>query len=42
LCRLQAEPLREAGIWLKQWEKFWAERLDILEALLKAEKERAA
>ena len=41
LCRLQAEPLREAGIWLRQWEKFWNERLDILEALIKAEKERA-
>jgi DNA-binding transcriptional ArsR family regulator len=40
LCRLQAGPLREAEIWLKQWEKFWTERLDILDALLKAEKER--
>ena len=41
LCRLKAEPLREAQAWLRQWEKFWNERLDILEDLLKAEKERA-
>ena len=41
LCRLQAEPLREAEVWLRQWEKFWTERLDVLDALLKAEKERA-
>jgi DNA-binding transcriptional ArsR family regulator len=41
LCRLKAEPLREAEAWLRQWEKFWNERLDILAELLKAEKERA-
>src|SRR3954464_3455578 len=41
LCGLQAAPLREAEIWLRQWEKFWNERLDVLDALLKAEKERA-
>lgn len=35
LCRLRAEPLREADQWLKQWESFWNARLDALEALLK-------
>jgi DNA-binding transcriptional ArsR family regulator len=42
LCRLQAEPLREAEVWLRQWEKFWNVRLDVLEALIRAEKERSA
>lgn len=35
LCRLRAEPLREADQWLRQWEDFWNTRLDALEALLK-------
>lgn len=42
LCRLKAAPLQEAQNWLRQWEAFWTERLDVLEALIKAEKERAA
>ena len=42
LCRLRAEPLREADAWLRQWEEFWTVRLDALEALLKAEKEADA
>jgi DNA-binding transcriptional ArsR family regulator len=41
LCRLRAEPLREAEAWLRQWEQFWTARLDMLDALLKAEKDRA-
>jgi DNA-binding transcriptional ArsR family regulator len=40
LCRLQAEPLGEAGLWLRQWEKFWNVRLDRLEALIAADKEK--
>lgn len=40
LCRLRSEPLREANAWLKQWERFWNERLDVLEALINAEKEK--
>lgn len=35
ICRLRAEPLREADQWLRQWEDFWNTRLDALEALLK-------
>lgn len=38
LCRLRPEPLAEAGQWLRQWEKFWAIRLDRLEALIEAGK----
>ena len=40
LCRLQAEPLGEAQLWLRQWERFWNVRLDRLEALIAAEKEK--
>src|SRR5882757_1897381 len=35
LCRLRAEPLREADAWLRQWEQFWNTRLDLLAALLR-------
>src|SRR6185437_11307144 len=34
MCTLKAEPLKEAGSWLKQWEKFWSVRLDRLQALV--------
>jgi DNA-binding transcriptional ArsR family regulator len=37
LCRLRAEPLREADQWLKQWEVMWTASLDRLEALLREE-----
>jgi len=40
LCRLAPEPLAEAERWLKQWERFWTIRLDRLEALIEAGKER--
>ena len=40
LCRLHAEPLGEAQLWLRQWERFWNVRLDRLEALIAAEKEK--
>lgn len=34
ICTLKAEPLRQAEDWLKQWESFWAVRLDRLQALV--------
>ena len=34
LISLNAEPLAEAELWLKQWEKFWSVRLDRLQALV--------
>src|SRR4051795_486413 len=39
LCRLQAARLAEANEWLKRYERFWSDRLDTLEALLRAEDE---
>jgi DNA-binding transcriptional ArsR family regulator len=34
LCRLKAEPLAEADKWLRQWEIFWSNSLDRLEAII--------
>ena len=39
-CSLEAKPLEEAERWLRQWEKFWSGRLDRLEALLEADKQK--
>lgn len=36
-CRLDAAQLAEAQAWLKHYERFWTQRLDTLEALLKAD-----
>ncbi len=39
--RLNAEPLREAAIWLEHYRAFWGSRLEALEAfLLQKEQER--
>ena len=35
-CRLNAEPMEEAMGWLAHYQRFWAQRLDALEALLEA------
>src|SRR5262245_59470019 len=41
--RLNAEPLREASMWLEHYRAFWDARLAALEAfLLKKEKERGS
>ena len=40
ICTLKAEPLAEAEAWLRQWENFWTARLDRLEALIDANKEK--
>ena len=37
VCRLNAGPLANAHQWLAYYEIFWTNRLDVLEALLKAE-----
>lgn len=37
VCRLNAGPLANAHQWLTYYEIFWTNRLDALEALLKAE-----
>jgi DNA-binding transcriptional ArsR family regulator len=41
--RLNAEPLREASMWLEHYRTFWETRLSALEAyLLEKERERGA
>lgn len=37
VCRLDAEPLHGGFEWLRHYERFWNQRLDDLEALLRAE-----
>jgi DNA-binding transcriptional ArsR family regulator len=37
-CRLEPAPLKAADAWLRDYERFWSERLDALEALLQADK----
>lgn len=40
-CRIDPRPLASAHRWLGHYERFWAERLDALEALLRhPDKER--
>ena len=41
LCRLDALPLHAGVEWLRHYEKFWNERLDTLEAILRAENEKS-
>jgi DNA-binding transcriptional ArsR family regulator len=35
ICRLEAAPMAEATVWLRQWERFWNTRLDTLQDLLR-------
>lgn len=42
LCRLQAVRLAEANEWLRRYARFWNERLDTLESLLRADDEASA
>ncbi len=37
VCRLAPEPIEEAFRWLRFYERFWQERLDVLEAELRGE-----
>jgi DNA-binding transcriptional ArsR family regulator len=36
-CRLDARPLHAGAEWIRHYERFWNQKLDALEALLKAE-----
>ncbi|MBX3573389.1 MAG: helix-turn-helix transcriptional regulator [Mesorhizobium sp.] len=38
-CSLDAARLREANEWLRRYERFWGDRLDILDNLLRQEDE---
>ena len=42
LCRLEPGPLASAHQWLGLYERFWTDRLDLLERLLRAEDARGA
>ena len=42
LCRLDPGPLASAQQWLSFYERFWTDRLDVLERLLRKEDERQA
>jgi len=37
VCRLETRPLEDADQWLAFYRRFWTERFDVLDALLKAE-----
>ncbi|MEO8672750.1 MAG: metalloregulator ArsR/SmtB family transcription factor [Tahibacter sp.] len=36
-CRLDTRPMHAGMEWLRYYERFWSERLDVLDALLQAE-----
>jgi DNA-binding transcriptional ArsR family regulator len=40
LCRLAAGPLASAHQWLSYYERFWTDRLDVLDRLLREEDAR--
>lgn len=40
LCRLEPGPLSSASEWIQFYERFWTDRLDTLERLLRAEDAR--
>lgn len=43
VCRLDARPLHAGMEWMRHYERFWNQRLDALESLLRAEdRENAA
>ncbi|WP_394537500.1 metalloregulator ArsR/SmtB family transcription factor [Lysobacter enzymogenes] len=42
VCRLDAQPLHGGFEWLRHYERFWNQRLDDLEALLRAEDDARA
>lgn len=35
VCTLEAGPLAEAQAWLNHYQRFWTERLDVLEGILR-------
>ena len=37
VCRLDARPMHAGMEWIRHYEKFWSERLDVLQGLLEAE-----
>jgi DNA-binding transcriptional ArsR family regulator len=39
-CRLQTAPLKDVADWVEHYRRFWEQRLDRLEAYLRALKKR--
>ena len=37
MCRLEPRPLASANEWLTFYERFWTDRLDVLDRLLRSE-----
>ena len=37
ICRLDARPMHAGVEWIRHYEQFWQQRIDVLEALLEAE-----
>jgi len=37
ICELDAQPMHAGAEWLRHYEKFWNQRLDALEAILRSE-----
>ena len=42
VCRLEPQPLCTADEWLRFYERFWPERLELLDELLRAQDQEAA
>jgi DNA-binding transcriptional ArsR family regulator len=42
ICRLDIAPLKAANEWLRFYERYWTDKLEALDALLKAEDVNAA
>ncbi len=42
VCRLEPGPLATASEWLGFYERFWTDRLDVLDRLLRDEDQRAS
>ncbi len=40
-CRLQAKPLREVAMWAAEFQQYWDESFERLDALLEKEKARS-
>jgi DNA-binding transcriptional ArsR family regulator len=41
-CSLDARPLHTGAEWMRHYERFWTQKLDALEVLLKAEDAKSA
>jgi DNA-binding transcriptional ArsR family regulator len=42
VCRIEPAPLATADAWLRFYERFWMEQLDLLDGLLRTEDQMAA